>query len=220
MCGETHRGFESLTLRRDMKIYKKYFLPRFLNKEMGSSDFNESRAEVAGRASGVVLEIGFGSGYNLPFYKNVKKLYALEPSREMYRYSEQRVQHAPFPIEHLAAGAEQIPLPDESVDSVVSTWALCSVSDISEALAEVRRVLKQGGVFSFVEHGLSPKPVSSFIQRIVTPVSKHFTGNCHLDRDISGHVSQAGFTFAELEKSPEAGRPLMFSYRGVAVKKP
>jgi ubiquinone/menaquinone biosynthesis C-methylase UbiE len=202
-----------------MKIYDKYILPKRLNKEMGSDEFNETRKEVAGKAVGIVLEIGAGSGYNFPFYNNIQKLYALEPSKELYDYSKERAKEAEFPIEYLQAPAEKIPLADNTVDTVVSTWTLCSVSNLPKALKEIYRILKPEGKFIFVEHGKSPKKLNYLAQRIMTPLAKHFTGNCHMDREIDKYILNASFEFEEIIKEPEEGRPLMFSYRGIAYKK-
>lgn len=201
-----------------MKIYDKYILPKQLNKEMGSADFNQARKEVAGKATGIVLEIGPGSGYNFPFYNDIQKLYALEPAKELYNYAGERIEQAGFPVEYLEASAEKIPLQDCAVDTVVSTWTLCSIPDLPKALTEIARVLKPDGRFIFVEHGKSPKPLNYFLQKLITPITKHFTGNCHMDREIDKYISNAGFEFRELVKEPEDGRPLMFSYRGVARK--
>ena len=200
----------------DMGFYKKYLLPRYLNRVMQSPDFSETRAKVVSGARGIVLEIGFGSGLNLPFYKNVDKLYALEPSQELYNYSLPLVRASNFNIEHILGSAEAIPLPDGSVDSVVSTWTLCSVADLQKVLAEINRVLKKDGTFFFVEHGRSPKPSRAAIQELVTLVSKRCTGNCHLGRAIDVEITRAGFTIVELHTSHEVGRPLMFSYQGAA----
>lgn len=185
---------------------------------MGDAEFSETRELVVGSAKGVVLEIGFGPGYNLPFYSGVERLYALEPSRELYEYATERIKGVSFPIESLFCGAEQIPLPDSSVDSVVSTWTLCSVSDVQKVLSEIRRVLKPSGTFLFVEHGLSPKQPNATIQKVATPVTKYFTGNCRMDRNIELLITNAGFRIDEITKAPEDGRPLMFSYRGIARK--
>ena len=199
-------------------LYNKYILPRLLDRDMGPEEFNETRLKIVGPAKGVVLEIGFGSGYNLPFYKNVEKLYALDPSLELYRYAENRIQSVIFPVQYFQCSAENIPLEESTVDTVVSTWSLCSIPDLSKALKEIHRVLKPDGKFLFVEHGLSPKKVNSIIQKLITPVIRHFTGNCPLDREIDTFIIRAGFNIEILEKFPEEGRPLMFSYRGIAVK--
>ncbi len=179
---------------------------------------NGTRSALAGEAHGTVLEIGFGSGYNLPFYRDVDRLYAPEPSNELYRYAQDRLQAVDFEVKHLQCSAEQIPLPDNSVDTVLSTWVLCSISDPSQALKEVARVLKPDGKFIFVEHGLAQNKFFAALQHLVTPLIKKFTGNCHLDRKIDGLITQAGFVFNSIKMSPESGRPLMFSYRGEAVQ--
>lgn len=201
-----------------MNLYKKYILPWFLNREMGDPGFNETRAKVAREAQGTVLEIGFGPGYNLPFYQNVERLFALEPSQEIYKYAKKRIKSVTFPVEYLPNSAEEIPLPDGSVDSVVSTWTLCSIPNVGEALREIYRVLKPGRKFIFVEHGKSPKSFHTFLQHILTPITKQFTGNCHLNRDIEYLIKETGFILEKIEKYPEAGKPLMFSYNGIALK--
>jgi ubiquinone/menaquinone biosynthesis C-methylase UbiE len=199
--------------------YNKYVLPRLLDRGMGRADFNEARKEVVNQATGTVLEIGFGSGYNLPFYKDIKKLYALDPSSELYTYATDRVSAAPFPVEYLKNSAENIPLEDTCIDTVVSTWSLCSIPDLPQALTEIKRVLKPDGRFVFVEHGQSPKRINSTVQKLVTHVTRHFTGNCHLDRKIDDYITHSGLIIESLEMLPEEGRPLMFSYQGVAVRK-
>ena len=186
---------------------------------MSPEKFNISRSQIAKQASGAVLEIGFGSGYNLPFYKNVSKLYALDPSRELYDLASNRIADVSFPIEYLQNSAENIPLEESSVDAVVSTWTLCSIPDLPKALKEIKRVLKPGGKFLFVEHGQSPKPLNSVVQKIITPVTSLFTGNCHLDRNMDNLIRDSGLVIENIEMFPEKRRPLMFSYRGVAVNK-
>ncbi len=200
------------------KFYNKYILPGLLDRDMRPAEFNETRREVVNQASGTVLEIGFGSGYNLPFYKDVGRLYALDPSLELFVYAKDRIASVSFPVEYLQNSAEKIPLEDNSIDTIVSTWSLCSISDLPKALKEMKRVLKPNGRFYFVEHGRSPKRINSVIQKLLTHVTRHFTGNCHLDRKIDDFIADSGFTIESIEMLPEEGRPLMFSYQGVAVK--
>jgi len=119
---------------------------------MTKKDIEEQRSGVADRATGTVLEIGFGSGLNLPYYKNIKKLYAIDPSQELYDLAHNRITKATFPIEFIKTSAESIPLGDNSIDSVISTWSLCSISRPENALKEIHRVLRPGGKFIFVEH--------------------------------------------------------------------
>lgn len=190
-----------------------------LDRDMRPAEFNETRSTVVDQARGTVLEIGFGSGYNLPFYKNIKKLYALDPSLELFVYAKDRIASASFPVEYLQNSAEEIPLEDNSVDTVVSTWSLCSIPDLPKALKEIIRVLKPNGKFLFIEHGQSPKKINSLVQKSFTQVTRHFTGNCHLDRKMDDYITDSGLVIESIEMLPEEGRPLMFSYRGVAVNK-
>ena len=202
-----------------LKFYNKYILPRLLNRNMRPAEFHKTRSKVVSPAMGIVLEIGFGSGYNVPFYKNiVQKLYALDPSRELYNYAIDRIKNSLFPIEYLQYSAENIPLENNTIDTVVSTWSLCSVADPAKALKEIHRVLKPGGKFLFVEHGQSPKKLNSIAQNMLTPITKLYAGNCHLDRKIDDYIKKSGLVIETIEMVPEKNRPLMFSYIGVAVK--
>lgn len=197
--------------------YQKKVVPKLLNKEMGKEEFEAIRRDVLADVSGVVLEIGVGPGYNLPLYAGVTKLYALEPSDELRAIAQGRAEGLSFPVEFLAAGAEDIPLPDNSVDTVVSTWVMCSVSDPQKVMQEIKRVLKPGGRFVFVEHGASHNAFLHAIQRAITPVSKHFTGNCHFDRKITRLIEDAGFSIQGLSHPKEHLKPLIHNYQGVAV---
>jgi len=201
------------------KLYNKYILPRLLDRDMRPVEFNETRSKIVGPASGIVLEIGFGSGYNLPFYKDIKKLYALDPSRELYNYAKDRIASVPFSVEYLQCSAENIPLENNAVATVVSTWSLCSIPDLPKALKEVYRVLKPGGRFLFVEHGQSPKKINFLVQKLATPITRLYAGNCHLDRKIDDFIKESGLVIESIEMFPEDGRPLMFSYQGIALKK-
>lgn len=199
-------------------FYKKYILPRMLNSDMQAKDITKERPGVVEEAAGEVLEIGFGSGLNLPFYKNVKKLYALEPSFESYDLARVRMIGLKFPVEYLQASAEKIPLPDNSVDTVISTWNFCSISEPMKAFNEIKRVLKPGGKYSFIDHGKSPRPLYFLLQNLVTPVSKNFTGNCHLNRDIENLIKTSSLQIIKLENHYKKWHPLSHTYKGVAVK--
>lgn len=184
---------------------------------MKKESMETHRPAIAGRARGVVLEVGFGSGLNLPYYKDISKLYALEPSKESFELSDDLAKDVSFPIEHLEASAEKIPLMDQSVDSVISTWTLCTIPDPQAALKEIARVLKPGGEFIFIEHGASPHPAVSLLQKIGTPFSKRAAGGCHLDRDIEGLIKNSGLTVKEFSGFPAKLRPLIYMYKGVAA---
>lgn len=186
---------------------------------MDDKDTEKTRADVVEDASGVVLEVGFGSGLNLPFYKNVSKLYAIDPSSELYNLAKERIRTAKFPVEHLNVSAENVPLASNSVDTIVSTWSLCSIPDLPLALKELIRVLKPEGKLFFIEHGLSPKKINGRLQKICNPFSKWYAGGCNLDRKMDDLITGAGFKILSLEKSEEEFRPLFYRYKGVALKK-
>ncbi len=202
-----------------MNLYKKYVLPRLLNYGMQNKNIEKTRPDIAGQASGIVLEIGFGSGLNLPFYKNITKLFALDPSLELYNLAEERIKKVIFPFEYIQAKAEKIPLADNSIDTVISTWNFCSIYNSVSALKEIIRVLKPNGKFIFIEHGKSPKAIWSLLQNIITPLSKLFTGGCHLNREIENLIINNGFQIIQLEKFAEKNKPLIFNYKGIAIIK-
>ncbi len=185
---------------------------------MDSPELEEYRAEVIEKASGTVLEIGAGSGRNLLLYGDISKLYALEPSAELMRMARERAKALRFPVEFLLASAERIPLPDASVDTVVSTWTLCSVGKPQQVLQEVVRVLRKGGRFIFMDHGVSPRPVFLALQNFLTPITKHFMGNCHLNRDIHKLIRDSGLILEMSEQVSLRWKPLMCNTKGVATK--
>lgn len=200
-----------------MNFYNKYILPKLINSAMSKEGNNQHRKDVASCVSGIVCEIGFGSGLNIPYYKNVTKLYALEPSQELYELAKEKVSDVSFVVEHLASSAESIPLSDSSVDYVVSTWSLCSIPHPEIALKEVFRILKSKGKFVFIEHGKSPRNFIAKIQRFLTPIQKQVSGGCHLDRDIEKLVLDAGFTIETIKKFEVGYKPLAYMYQGVAL---
>lgn len=200
-------------------LWARYALPRLTDLVMRGSAQAKERARFVPLAAGTVLEVGAGSGLNIPFYgPSVKRLYALDPSRELWRLARRRLTGVRFPIEHLECSAERIPLADDSVDSVVSTWTLCSVPDASTALAEAKRVLKAEGHLIFVEHGRAPDLGVQAWQNRITPLWKWVAGGCHLNRKIDDLLVAARFRLAEIERGYAKG-PRIFSYlyRGVAV---
>jgi len=202
-----------------MNLYNKYLFPHLLDLVMKRKSMMKNRSQVAGRAFGVVLEIGFGSGLNLPFYKKIEKLYALEPSEEILNLARKRAKKFLFPIEYLPVGAENIPLANNTIDSVISSWNLCTIPDPDKAMNEVFRVLKPGGKFFFIEHGRSSQNFPAKLQNIINPVWKRLAGGCHLNRDVIDLVVKAGFKIEEINKYPEKYSPLNFIYKGVAIKK-
>lgn len=186
---------------------------------MKNKELEQHRIDVVSELSGTGLEIGFGSGLNLSYYQRITKLYALDPSKELYEIASKDIANAPFEVEHVSASAERISLPDNSLDFVVSTWTLCSIPHPDVALKEVFRVLKAGGRFSFVEHGKSPKALISKMQNTLTPISKRVAGGCHMNRDIEHLILGAGFEMQKLEKFSQRSKPLGFMYKGTAIAK-
>lgn len=201
-----------------MGWYKKYIYPKIIDANMASSFHDELRPQVIANAQGNVLELGAGSGLNFGYYKNINKLYALEPSLELIKIAQKRSLDIKFPLEFIATEAEDIPLANASVDTVVSTWTLCSVEKPERVLSEINRVLKTGGRFVFIDHGLSKKLFMRIIQHISTPVTKLFCGNCHLNRNIEKLVADTGFEMESLETFEETREPLAFNFSGIAKK--
>lgn len=202
-----------------MNLYERYVLPRLIDLVMQNKADRAERARFVPRASGTVLEVGFGSGLNLPFYgPEVARLYARDPSIELWRLARGRLARAAFPIEHLPTSGERIPLGDQTIDSVVGTWTLCSIAAPGAALKEMRRVLKPAGVLLFVEHGWSPDPRVRAWQTRLMPVWKPLTGGCHLDRRIDELITAAGFRFVQIDRGYGGGpKPLGYLYRGAAT---
>jgi ubiquinone/menaquinone biosynthesis C-methylase UbiE len=198
--------------------YGTYVLPRLIDRAMRTKVATAERQRLVPSARGAVLEVGAGSGLNIPLYgSEVNRLYALDPSAELLRMARRRARGASFPIEWLEGSGEQIPLGDDCVDTVVSTWTLCSIADPGRALAEIARVLKPGGEFVFIEHGRSPDPGVSRWQDRLTPVWRHVAGGCHLNRKIDDLIRAGGFDIAELASGYVQGpRVGSYLYRGRA----
>ncbi len=184
---------------------------------MNRPEFEKIRPTVVSGARGVVLEIGAGAGNNFRYYEDVERIYALEPSPELIAIA--REQTHDLPVEFLMAGAESIPLSDASVDTVVSTWTLCSVENPAKVLQEIKRVLRPGGRFLFVDHRASSSLFIRAIQKVLTPITKHFTGNCHMDRDIARLVREAGFKVDIIFHPNEDFKPLVFNYQGIGTSR-
>lgn len=212
-----------------MAFYADRLLPHLVHWTLRSRAFSQLRQECVRGLSGTVLEVGFGSGLNLPWYpREVEKLWFIEPSAEARRMARRAIAAAPFPVEPLAGspgspgdGAESIPLPDRSVDAVVSTWTLCTIPDAERALREMRRVLAAGGQLRFVEHGRSPDPRVARWQDRLTPLQKKLAGGCHLNRRIDRLIEGAGFRLERIERFDftEVRGPKIakYLYAGVAL---
>jgi ubiquinone/menaquinone biosynthesis C-methylase UbiE len=205
---------------RPMSFYSRYVLPHVLELAMRNKDLTRLRAEWVPKARGNVLEIGIGSGLNLRFYSpEVQHLYGVDPSLEMQRIARKRMDGR-REVEFLTQPADdRLPLADSSVDTVVSTWTLCTIPNALRALKEMRRVLRPDGQFIFIEHGRSPSAGVAGWQDRLTPMWKHIGGGCHLNRKIDESISAAGFRISELKTEYLPGpRPLTYTYEGLAHK--
>jgi ubiquinone/menaquinone biosynthesis C-methylase UbiE len=200
-----------------MSFYGEHVLPHLINLAMRNRELTPYRERVISRAEGRVLEVGSGSGLNLPFYgRRVQEILGLEPSARLTAMAQRAIAHAP--VRFIASSAETIPIEDRSIDTVVTTWTLCSISDAAQALAEMRRVLKPTGQLLFVEHGLAPEDKVRRWQHRLTPVWKKIGGGCHLDRPIGTLIENAGFRMHGLETGYAKGpKPLTFMYEGRAT---
>lgn len=202
-----------------MGIYAKYVLPRFIDLSMRNKETARVRGEWIPHARGDVLEIGIGSGLNLPFYSgDVHRIYGVEPSPELQKLARKRSVGKAIDVEFLSQSAEEpLPLPDQSVDTVVITWTLCSIADPPRALRQMKRVLKPSGRLVFVEHGRAPDSRVAVWQDRLTPVWKRIGGGCHLNRKIDGLLLEAGFAIDELKTIYLPGpRPMTYTYQGFA----
>ena len=202
-----------------MGLYAKYVLPRIIDVAMRNEETARLRAAWIPLARGEVLEVGIGSGLNLPFYSpDVQRIYGVDPSVELERIARGRVVAAPMEVEFLSQSAEeQLPLADASIDTVVTTWTLCSIADAPKALREMKRVLKTSGRLIFLEHGRAPDPGVADWQERITPLWKNITGGCHLNRKIDDLITTAGFRITELKTFYVRGpRPMTYTYQGAA----
>jgi len=201
-----------------MSFYDKRILPWLIDLGMRGEDAMRYRQQVVPQAAGVVLEIGVGSGLNLPLYgSGVEQLYALDPSDALISMARKKAIRTEIPVTFLAHSSEDIPLDRASVDVVVMTWTLCSIPDPSRALREMRRVLKPGGALLFAEHGLAPDKSVQRWQHRLNPVWGRFTGGCNLNRPIPDLLEQAGFRSADLQTMYIPGwKPACFNYWGSA----
>jgi len=183
-----------------MGLYRDHILPRITNWGMGVSFIATERKKALADVSGRVLEIGFGSGHNLPYYPSrVQSVVAIDPSTVSAKLARKRILMAPFPVEYTPLEGEKIFAPDESFDSVVSTFTLCTIPDVAAALRQLRRVLKRGGTFYFLEHGRSQDPAVLRRQNLLNRFQKRLCGGCNLNRDIQQLIRDANFQVSALE---------------------
>lgn len=202
-----------------MGFYARQVLPRIINLAMRNKEITRLRAAWIPQARGDVLEIGIGSGLNLPFYTSeVKHVYGVDPSLELLRMARERAARPPVNVEFLSQSAEDpIPLPNESVDTILMTWTLCSIPNAAKALAQMKRVLKRSGQLIFVEHGRAPDRGVAVWQDRLNPIWKRIAGGCNLNCKVDELITEAGFHIADLRKFYLRGPRLMtYTYQGLA----
>lgn len=203
-----------------MGWYDRHLLPRLIHFCCSQPPIARERRRIVPLAKGVVLELGFGSGLNLPFYEpaNIQHLYALEPSVGMLARAKAAAQASRLPVTVLPETAEALSLPPASIDTVVVTFALCTIPDTQAALEGARRVLKPGGRLLFLEHGLAPDAQVAKTQARLEPVWRRIAGGCHLSRDIPALVRQGGFKLHQLNARylPQGPRFAAHLFHGIA----
>jgi len=201
-------------------VYGDQVLPRLIDKLMDNGDIRKLRLQALAGVSGVVLEIGFGSGLNVPLYPaEVTKLYAVDPATIGRKLAAERIGQSNLPVEFIGLDGEDLPLADESIDNAVSSFTLCTIPDESRALREIYRVLRPGGSLHFVEHGLSPDAGVTKWQHRIEPFNRKLFGGCHLTRAHDDALLAAGFVIDRLDKSYTKGpKPYTFHYIGTARK--
>ncbi len=204
-----------------MGFYDEFILPHFLNCACGSKPIVYQREKVVPLAEGLVLEVGIGSGLNIPFYDSSKvdKILGLDPSEELNRMALKVAAKKGIPVEFILGGAEAIPLPDNHVDSVLVTYTMCTIPQVAAANKEILRVLKPQGKMIFCEHGLAPDANVSKWQNRIDPYWGKIAGGCHLNRNIPALITEAGFEIESMEQMylPSTPRFAGYNYWGTAV---
>jgi ubiquinone/menaquinone biosynthesis C-methylase UbiE len=189
---------------------------------MGIKKLREARGRVCEGLEGAVVELGFGTGLNAPFYPSeVTKVVAIEPSQVCMRIAEPRITNASVPVVSGGLTGEHLGLPSGEFDAVLSTWTLCTIPNVDAALSEVRRVLKPGGSFHFIEHGHAPDEKVARWQTRLEPMNKRLFGGCHLTRNISEDIERAGFNIEKIETYyfKADPKPMGYTYEGRAVSR-
>ncbi|GIK80982.1 MAG: methyltransferase [Alphaproteobacteria bacterium] len=201
-----------------MGLYQDHVLPLLIHLSMRQRNLAAYRARVVPAAQGRVLEIGIGSGLNLPYYGTaVEQIIGLDSSPKLLAMARKAARQTVIPLELIENSAEAIPLYNRSIDTIVTTWTMCSIPDVQRALGEMRRILKPGGRLLFVEHGRSQDVRVRRWQDRLTPVWCRIGGGCHLNRAISELIEDAGFGIEQLETGYMRGpKPMTFMYEGVA----
>jgi ubiquinone/menaquinone biosynthesis C-methylase UbiE len=203
-----------------MGIYQDRILPRITDAVMDRREYAAIRARVSAKLDGEVLELGFGSGLNVPHYPAaVTRVRAVDPATLGRKLAAKRVAASTVPVDYIGLDAQALPLDAASIDHVLTTWTLCSIPAVERALSEVCRVLRPGGAFHFVEHGRSPDAKVALWQDRLTPLQRRLAGGCHLNRSIDRLVADSGLDLTRLDNYYAQGpRPLGYMFEGMAVK--
>ena len=206
-----------------MSLYDKYVLPKFLNCACGSKPVARQRKKVVPLAEGKVLEVGIGSGLNLPFYDKSKidELWGLDPSEELSEMARKVADSEQMEVNFISSGAEEISLPDDHFDSVLITYTMCTIPEVIRANGEIRRVLKNGGKMIFCEHGEAPDENIRKWQKRINPIWGKLAGGCNINRKIPSLIEDSGFDIIELEEMyiPSTPKIAGYNYWGYAVAK-
>ncbi|MDA8683507.1 class I SAM-dependent methyltransferase [Gammaproteobacteria bacterium] len=205
-----------------MSLYNKYILPKFLNCACGSKPINYQRQKVVPLAKGKVLDIGIGSGLNIPFYNSDKidKVIGIDPSHELIELAKELANDSKTSIDFVIGSAESIPYPDNFFDTLLVTYTMCTIPNVAIANKEMWRVLKDDGRLIFCEHGLAPDKKISKWQNRIDPFWGKIAGGCHLNRDIQKLITDAGFSFESLDKMyiPSTPKFAGYNYWGIGKK--
>jgi SAM-dependent methyltransferase len=196
-----------------MGLYERHLLPRIIDFACAAPELIPYRRKVVSQARGTVLEIGFGSGLNLPLLPAaVDRVLAVDPSETAHELARKRIAAASCAVDSIGLEAERIAAETASADCALSTFTLCTIDDVAGALREVRRILKPGGRFLFVEHGRAPDPGTLRWQDRMNSLQRYLCGGCNLNRDIAALVRDAGFTLQDLEQGYVPGLPRTHAY--------
>jgi SAM-dependent methyltransferase len=191
-----------------MGIYHDHVLPRVIHVACGVKTSVPHRERVCAGLTGDVVEIGFGSGLNVPFYPTtVRSVAAIEPSDVAWKMAAKKLAASPVTVERSGLDGQSLPFDDDTFDSAISTWTMCTIPDLAAALSELRRVLRPDGTLHFVEHGLAPDESVQRWQHRLDGMEQRVFGGCHLNRAIVDEVEQAGFTVTELDRFYDKGAP-------------
>jgi ubiquinone/menaquinone biosynthesis C-methylase UbiE len=203
-----------------MGFYQDQVTPRITNVIMNAADLRVIRDRVAAGLAGEVVEVGFGSGLNLPHYPPaVTRVLAVDPARLGRKLAAKRIAASPVPVEFAGLDGERLPWPDDRFDHVLITWSLCTIPDPRQALAQIYRVLRPGGVMHFVEHGRAPDPRVARWQDRLTPLQRRIAGGCHLNRPIGELIAGSGLRVTRMENYYLRGpKALGYTFEGRAAK--